>query len=683
MKKIFKAFAVIAAASAIFACNKTSFIEETNTEPGFVQFSAGPITKTVFGTPAGSTVPTLWTDAYKVAISLNLATAKQSTTPVVSGGGTSASFSAEISDDSSGDYNFYAVSPYNAVQGINSSYKSILINFPTAQTPSATSPDELAQILYAKRAEGSTFPTSVSMTFSHISAYGKIGELKNLALSGGETVQSVSLTAPQNWAGRFYYYAEDHDTNVAGDIVANSASSTITINTSSTTDIWFGCAPVDLGGQDVDVVITTNLGTFSKTITIPAGKKFQSGKVAVFNIDMNGIARSSLENYTRVDDISDLTVGSEVIIVAKDSDVAISTTQNGNNRAQAGVTKSGTTISSPGADVQVFTIENGNKAGTYAFYTGSQYIYAASSSSNYLRSENVLSNNSSWYISIAGDGEATIKAVGTNTRNILQYNSSSSVFSCYGTASQAAVAIYKKDGTGSGAIDAKEAESMTISGATTAYSVGDTYSFDGTVSILFSDTSEETIASSEYTVDASAVNMSAAGSYTVTVSYNAKPSVNSSYTITVTGGGSGTTVTYSFAFATMGSTGWSNSYADHDAVYDDAVVTIDIKSASKQGSTITDYPVTKAGDVIVKLKGGKTMSAVTFTLTQWTTKAKEVSLQYSTDGGTSFNALSPAVISSSFSLTSSSLPSGTNAVKMVQGNTGNQVGLVSVQFTYE
>ncbi len=677
MKQLFKLLPLCVAATVILACNKETPFQDQDSPVKTVKFSTTPYTKTVFGTQLGSSLPTLWTDSYNVAISLNLASYKKSSTPVVSAGGSKASFTADIEDDSSADYNFYAVSPYDAVNGVNAGYQSILINIPTAQTPTASSPDELAQILYSDYAAGSTFPTSVTMTFSHLSAYGKIGEIKNLALSGGETVQSISLTAVENWAGRYYYYVD------SGDITENSASSTITITTSSTTDIWFGCAPVDLGGKTVDVVITTNLGTFSKTITIPAGKKFESGKVGVFNIDMNGISRVTPVNYIRVTDVADLTLGSEVIIVAKEYDLAMSTTQNGNNRAQAGVTKSGNTISSPGADVQVFTIENGNKAGTYAFYTGSQYIYAASSSSNYLRSENVLSNNSSWYISIAGDGEATIKAVGTNTRNILQYNSSSSVFSCYGTASQAAVAIYKKDGTGSGAIDAKEAESMTISGATTAYSVGDTYSFDGTVSILFSDTSEETIASSEYTVDASAVNMSAAGSYTVTVSYNAKPSVNSSYTITVTGGGSGTTVTYSFAFATMGSTGWSNSYADHDAVYDDAVVTIDIKSASKQGSTITDYPVTKAGDVIVKLKGGKTMSAVTFTLTQWTTKAKEVSLQYSTDGGTSFNALSPAVISSSFSLTSSSLPSGTNAVKMVQGNTGNQVGLVSVQFTYE
>lgn len=154
------------------------------------------------------------------------------------------------------------------------------------------------------------------------------------------------------------------------------------------------------------------------------------------------------------------------------------------------------------------------------------------------------------------------------------------------------------------------------------------------------------------------------------------------FTPTKIGEGGGGTVTYSFAFATMGSTGWTSSYSDHDAVYDDTIVTIDIKNASKQGSTITTIPVTKAGDVIVVLKGGKTMSAVTFTLTQWTTKAKTVSLQYSTNGGTTFSALSPAVSSTTFSLTSSSLPSGTNAVKMVQGNTSNQVGIASVEFTY-
>lgn len=671
MKQLFKLLPLCVAATVILACNKETPLQDQDSPVKTVKFSTAPYTKTVFGTQLGSSLPTLWTDKYSVALSLNLAPSKKSSTPVVSAGGSKASFTAEIEDDSSADYNFYAVSPFDAVVNINNSDNYIGITIPTAQTPTAGSPDELAQILYSDHAAGSTFPASVTMTFSHLSAYGKIGEIKNLALDPGETIQSVSLTASEKWAGRYRYYVD------SGDITENSASSTITVTTSSATDIWFGCAPVDLGGKDVDVVITTNLGTFSKTITIPSGKKFESGKVGVFNIDMNGISRVTPVVYTLVTDVANLTIGSEVIIVAKDYDLAMSTTQNGNNRAQAAVTKSGSTISTPAADVQVFTVENGNKAGTYAFSTGSQYIYAISSN-NYLRSEDSLDDSGSWAISITGEGVATIQSVGTTDTRIIKYNNSSTVFSCY-TSGQKDVAIYKKNGSGSSA--PREAASLAITGATTDYSKGDIYSFNGTVTLVYSDTFTEPLTASDYTVDASAVDMSTAGDYTVTVSYNANPSVKGDYTITVSNT-SATSVTYSFAFATMGSDGWSTSYADHDAVYNDTVVTIDLKSASRQTGTVTAYPVTKAGDVIVKLKGSKTMSAVTFSLTQWTTKAKTVSLQYSTDGGTTFKAMSPAVSSSDFTLTSSSLPSGTNAVKMVQGSTSNQVGLVSVEFTY-
>ena len=693
MKKIFKVFAVFAAASALFACNKETLVEEqiseTKTGPGIVQFSAGPITKTVFGTPVGTSVPTLWTDKYAVALSLNLATAKKSTTPAVSGGGTSASFSAEIDDDSSSDYNFYAVSPYDAVLSINNTYKSILINFPTAQTPSASSPDELAQIIYAKNAAGSTFPTSVTMSFSHISAYGKIG-FKNLALSGGETIQSVSLTADENWAGRFYYYAEDYSTYTAGDIVENSASSTITITTSSTTDIWFGCAPVDLGGKNVDVVVTTNLGTFSKTITIPSGKKFESGKVAAFNVDMDGIARVSPVVYTLVDDVDDLTVGSEVIIVAKDSDVAISTTQNTNNRGQAGITKSGSTISSPGADVQVFTIQNGNKAGTYAFYTGSGYIYAASSSANQLKTESTLSNNSSWYISIAADGEATVKAVGDNTRNVLQHNSGSSIFACYGSASQGAVVIYKKNGTGSSAITPKEAESLSISGATTSYSVGDTYSFDGTVTVLYSDTSTETLTSSDYTVDDSAVDMSTADTYTVTISYNANPSVTGSYDITVTGGGSLTVWNDDFSSVTGTSsitslngslTGYTGAYSGFTRVYA-MTGALKVGTASNTGSITTPAlaGITSASadlTITVLAAGWKgktttlTVSASTGTVTEGATSiASEDSMSGTSPSmtGTTYTFHVTGANSSTTITFATNLAVGIDDIKIIQTN---------------
>lgn len=448
MKQIIKAFSLSIAAIALFSCEKEAPVQNGPVEENVktVQFSTAPVTKTVFGTPSGSTLPTLWTANHSVSVSLNLGSTKKSSTPVVDEGGATANFQAEIEDDNTGSYNFYAISPYDAVVGVNKTYSSINVNFPAAQTPTATSPDELAQILYGEYAAGSTFPTSATMEFKHLSAYGKIS-FSNLSLAEGESIVSVSLTASEDWAGRYYYYAEDHDTFSKGDFAANSASKTITIHTTSSSDIWFGCAPVDLGGKTVDVVITTNTGsTYSKTITIPSGKAFTSGKVNAFTINMNGITSDGAVVYTLVENVADLSADSKVIIVAADADVAISTTQNNNNRGQAAITKSGKTISSPGADVQIFTLKAGTASGTWAFYTGSGYIYAASSSSNYLRTEETLSANSSWEITISG-GATSVVAQGTNTRNILRYNSSSSVFSCYASG-QGAVAIYK-EGSGS------------------------------------------------------------------------------------------------------------------------------------------------------------------------------------------------------------------------------------------
>lgn len=148
--------------------------------------------------------------------------------------------------------------------------------------------------------------------------------------------------------------------------------------------------------------------------------------------------------YHLVTDAANLTVGSSIIIAASDYDYAISTTQNSNNRGQSAITKDDATktLSAVSAGVQILTLEAGTTTGTYAFYTGSGYLYAASSSSNYLKTETTLSANSSWAITITSAGIATCTAQGTNTRNLLKYNSSSSIFSCY-SSGQNAIAIYK------------------------------------------------------------------------------------------------------------------------------------------------------------------------------------------------------------------------------------------------
>ncbi len=145
--------------------------------------------------------------------------------------------------------------------------------------------------------------------------------------------------------------------------------------------------------------------------------------------------------YQLLKDASQLKVGDKIIIVAANSDFAMSTTQ-GNNRGPVAITtKDGNTITLE-EDMQVLTIEAGTKDGTFAFNTDAGYLYAASSSANHLKIEEELSDNSSWTIEINSAGVATVKAQGSNTRNWLRHNDSNNIFSCYGSG-QKDIAIYK------------------------------------------------------------------------------------------------------------------------------------------------------------------------------------------------------------------------------------------------
>ena len=170
--------------------------------------------------------------------------------------------------------------------------------------------------------------------------------------------------------------------------------------------------------------------------------------------------------YTLVTSASNLKAGDIVIIVAKDHNYALSTTQNSNNRGQVAITKDGNTVSKVDG-LQELTLESGTTSGTFAFHTGSGYLYAASSSSNHLKTKTALDANGSFNITISS-GVASIVAQGTNTRNVMQYNQSSSLFACYASASQKDVAIYKKAGSSSATATATAKPTATATAKPTA-----------------------------------------------------------------------------------------------------------------------------------------------------------------------------------------------------------------------
>ena len=218
---------------------------------------------------------------------------------------------------------------------------------------------------------------------------------------------------------------------------------------------------------------------------------FVMALVMVFSLIPTTAFAADSVTATLVTNVSELTAGDQVVIVAKDYDYALSTNQRSNNRGAIAVTKDGSSIDLP-SDIQLLTLEAGTKEGTFAFNTGSGYLYAASSSSNYLRTQTSKNDNSSWKISIAADGTASVVAQGSNTRATMQYNPNNGtpLFACYSSASQKAIAIYKLSTSSGGGSETPEPEPTIVPISTAlAGADGTEFTVKGVVTLLDGKTS--------------------------------------------------------------------------------------------------------------------------------------------------------------------------------------------------
>ena len=163
--------------------------------------------------------------------------------------------------------------------------------------------------------------------------------------------------------------------------------------------------------------------------------------------------------YTLVTSENDLVAGEAYIIVGKSgSNYKAMGYQKDNNRhaVAVDVNESNQTITTTCAteaseENTVYEFVLGGGKGNWTFYdnTRNAYLYAASSSNNYLRSIGIILNNYNalWTIKIGTAGIDTITAKGENTNNDLRYYSSKSLFSCYAYTSTTGsyVYLYKKN----------------------------------------------------------------------------------------------------------------------------------------------------------------------------------------------------------------------------------------------
>ena len=345
-----------------------------------------------------------------------------------------------------------------------------------------TVPEEAKQvIIYVAKYKANASTVSVNGTEYELTKNSSDGEYDEIVIDTTET-KTITLTtissAKRCMVNSIVFVVEkaDHDHIYESEITAPTCTEDGYVTyTCSICEHSYREAGEKKAGHDYLEAITTpatctSNGENTFTCTVCGDTKTEEIPMIPHNYvdgtcSVCGGKMSTVEIWQLVTDASTLNPGDKIVIVAKDYYYALSTTQNSNNRGQATVTKNDDTITF-GDDVQIITLEAGTVSDTFAFNVDNGYLYAASSSSNYLRTEGTLSNNSSWKITIA-DGTATIVAQGSNTRNTMQYNQSSSLFSCYASASQKALSIYKLEG-GSSEPDAPACEHTNTTSETTA-----------------------------------------------------------------------------------------------------------------------------------------------------------------------------------------------------------------------
>lgn len=473
-KHVFSLGLMLVAALAFTNCNKQEVIAEPDGQPAAsagvpFELSAGVDTKTT--TTDGATINWAANDALNVFVAEHDGSFSENKKFTSTDG--SKTFKGELDSalDGAKTYDWKVVYPYDenilTVKTHSGTKGYLTLGSKTSSTQVQAGNDSKAHLagshmpLYGveKNVDGDSAP---SVSLSQVMSVVKV-HVTN-ATESPLVVSTVNVAAPAGTliSGTFFLDFSG-DTPVfessGASYTSNVAKLTVTdgdaIDKNGTADFYVAIKPFTQASAGV---LTVSVNGYEKDITIPAATEFKPGKIKTVNFAYDYVSLAeptSKTGWYRVEDASWLKAGDRVLIAANGSDFAMSTTQNTNNRGVASVTKSTdgdySTLTA-GSDVQMFILEEGTVANSFAFKadngdTADGYIYAASSGSNHLKTQDTKDANASFTVTVDTDGNASVVAKGTNTHNVMQYNSGSSIFACYTSASQYAVAIYKYYGT--------------------------------------------------------------------------------------------------------------------------------------------------------------------------------------------------------------------------------------------
>jgi len=597
MRKLFNTFFVIIAAMVTFAgCQK----EENNapaTQTKTVEFFAESIeTKTQFDTPVDGVYPTIWNKGDRVKIFLNLesangteATSEVQLADADAQTSSSARFEAEIAEVEAPSYTFYAVVPSVAYKSSSrdAATNKFVLTIPSSQDPLDGTVAKSAQVLLAKVTE-ETMPSSVSMNFGHITAYGKFSLT---GLSEDVTVKSIVIETQEglSLAGEFEYNVND------GALSASAGKNTLTLMTSKKQDIWFACAPVDVSNTSVTFTVDTDKGVYVRNVEFPAERKFESGKISSFSISFADISPVVSEKYyQKVTAAPSDWSGKYLIVYESGTNAYVFNGQDAVNGYVSATISDGKITSTDGLAAVQVTIES--MAGGYAVKTANGYIYGT-------QGDNELDFNASTEqlntISLDNDGVSL-----TSNTSVLRFNNASNQmrFRYYKSTSytgQQPIWLYKLVGGESGGEEEPDTPAapvqLEMSDITCSAKTANTLTFTWTsvpnatkYEVIFDNGSAEEVTTTTY----EATGLEAETEYTISVkavgdgtNYTTSEAKTQTGTTTAAqGGGEGGEI------ITAGATWQSKNFASGDFTTSGKTANI-----STTGYAAMDWTLTKTG----------------------------------------------------------------------------------------
>lgn len=352
-------------------------------------------------------------------------------------------------------YAFYPSSAFN--KGYQDG--TVRLDLPAVQNPTSTSFDPACDLLVAKpcyyyaAADGDAYDVLVdNMYFARLISVLRIN--LNSDFLEDEIVKSVSFDAD----GLRLTGAMAVDP-IEGVLVKNNSTTDLSEVQALYTETdpiavsgeknsaYLVVAPVTIpSGTTLTFTIETENYDIVKTINAPADMVMPSGNIAVINLTI------AEENCTaKVEDTSDYS-GEWLITGVNEGQVyAAGAYVSGKNNLNVTVpiTISGEKINEvdglAACKMVITKITEGEYVGMYTIQDANElYLYAASSSSNYLRASTTLNANSYWEIAENTDGTYSVVATKSSNHNVMQfnYNNASPIFSCYESDSMSDVTLY-------------------------------------------------------------------------------------------------------------------------------------------------------------------------------------------------------------------------------------------------